>query len=84
MKTNNKFLKFVKSIESKNLDGNKESILLSNNIDQSMGGTINRICSNSASSCDGSINRRTCTNTSTCTDSSNRRTCMPQKLEPAF
>lgn len=86
MNTNNKFLKFVKKVESENLNNSSESILLSNTFDNNFGsGTTNRTCSNSASSCTDSINGR-CTNSSSsdCSNSMNRRKCQTQSLQPSF
>lgn len=86
MNTNNKFLKFVKKIESENINDFSEYILLSSTLDKSFGsGTTNRTCSNSASSCIDSINGR-CTNSSSsdCSNSMNRHKCQTQSLQSSF
>jgi hypothetical protein len=74
MERNNKFLFFVKKLETENLNGSFESMMISNNFEQNLGGgTINRICSNASTSCTDSINKK-CTNSSSygCNNSMNR------------
>lgn len=77
MKTNNNFIDFIKKIEKTQLEKHAESLILTNSMKDFVGGaSVNRVCSNDASSCSDSINRTTCTNSSgNCENSVNRLTC---------
>lgn len=80
MKTNQKLLNFISKIESNLLKENTESLILSNQSEQSYYGGKNRGCANIDDNCNDSKNRN-CTNynKSGCKDSTNKGTCSNTK-----
>ncbi len=80
MKANQKLIDFISKIEGKLLKDSSETIILSNQLENSIFGGKNRGCSNADDGCNKSKNRN-CTNYNKkgCTDSTNKGTCSNTK-----